>query len=506
MATESARYEHLLKPIKDLTEEWGIECAKELEDYLEELQDLTIAFEGEECSEVDFAQAALIIQNSTKVYGKQVENLSQLVLSALDTLKKKAAARYRQRTAELGDEVDEFGDEEELLVLDLDAILEGRRIDMPEVYEDTTAEGMDMLRRRTFDAAAIALMVDDVDSLALQGTAVHESGMIEVTDGLDVREVTMDLDQDGGGGFNVDGNDDGLEDFLEGGGDAMMGDGDGGAAAEGSEHGGEQGAGMADPSSENDDDADNEPNDPSFNGTDGMPEYYSSEEEEAPDPWAPLDPHDADDADERVPRPRPFRKGKTWSKPRASNRAASSVPGSALADPVLLGLPEDSLCSSSSSSSSAAAAAGGQGTGAHWWGAAAAASLTAAHFAPGGVSRLEFSQMGERFVAGERASRHKEAAARRQQQRLLAASQAASATQRHRANQYDDDDDDVNGSYDIGNYDDESDDESEPWSTQDAVSQEPAPLLLGLGEDTAACSYEGLASKMLEKMKREAEA
>jgi hypothetical protein len=496
MATEAARYEHLLKPIKDLTEEWGIECAKELEDYLEELQDLTIAFDGEERSEVDFAQAALIIQNSTKVYGKQVENLSQLVLSALDTLKKKAAARYRQHAADLGDEVDEFGDEEELLVLDLDAILEGRRIDMAGIDEDTAAEGMDMLRRRTFDAAAVALMVDDSDSLALQGTSVHPSGMIAMNDGLDVREVTMDLEVDGGGGFggfDVDEEEKGgaaVEHVPAGTADVTMGGGGIGAAAEG----------MADPVDGYDSDGvHHEPDYPDYVEHMGdMPEVEEEEEEE--DPWAPLDPHDADDADERVPRPRPFRKGKTWSKPRASSHAASSVPGSALADPVLLGLPEDSLCSSSSSSS-AAAAAGGEG--AHWWGAAAVASLTAAHFAPGGVSRLEFSQMGERFVAGERASRHKEAAARRQQQRLLAASQAASATQRHRASQSEIDDD-SDGDNEPNDFDYDSD--SEPWPTPDG-SQDPPPLLLGLsGEDTAACSYEGLASKMLEKMKREAEA
>ena len=73
------RYAHLLNPIREMTEQWNIDAAAELQDYLEELQSLTIAFEGEERREVDFAEAALIIQQSTKIYSKRVDRLSELV-------------------------------------------------------------------------------------------------------------------------------------------------------------------------------------------------------------------------------------------------------------------------------------------------------------------------------------------------------------------------------------------------------------------------------------------
>ena len=95
---QQSRFEHLLKPIKELTETWGIDAANELSEYLEELQSLTIAFEGEERREVDFAEAALIIQQSTKLYGKNVDRLSELVETCLTAVQKKtAASRLRER-------------------------------------------------------------------------------------------------------------------------------------------------------------------------------------------------------------------------------------------------------------------------------------------------------------------------------------------------------------------------------------------------------------------------
>jgi hypothetical protein len=40
------RFAHLLQPIRDLAENWNIDIAKELEDYLEELEHVTFSFDG----------------------------------------------------------------------------------------------------------------------------------------------------------------------------------------------------------------------------------------------------------------------------------------------------------------------------------------------------------------------------------------------------------------------------------------------------------------------------
>lgn len=50
-----SRYEHLLKPIRDLTKNWQIDIASELEDYLEELERISVSFDGG-ATNVDFAE------------------------------------------------------------------------------------------------------------------------------------------------------------------------------------------------------------------------------------------------------------------------------------------------------------------------------------------------------------------------------------------------------------------------------------------------------------------
>lgn len=74
---QNSRFESLLRPIRDLSENWSIDIAQELEDYLEELGDIQISFAGGET--VNFAEAALLIQGSACIYGKKVEYLHALV-------------------------------------------------------------------------------------------------------------------------------------------------------------------------------------------------------------------------------------------------------------------------------------------------------------------------------------------------------------------------------------------------------------------------------------------
>jgi condensin-2 complex subunit H2 len=45
----------------DLAQNWAIDVAKDLEDYLEELESIKISFDGGKTS-LNFAQAALVIQ------------------------------------------------------------------------------------------------------------------------------------------------------------------------------------------------------------------------------------------------------------------------------------------------------------------------------------------------------------------------------------------------------------------------------------------------------------
>ncbi|KXZ49628.1 hypothetical protein GPECTOR_20g485 [Gonium pectorale] len=81
------RFAHLLKPIRDLQDNFNIDLAHELEEYLDQLENAQFAFEGAKHGMVDFAEAALLIQGSTCVYSKKVEYLYNLVYQALEAVK-----------------------------------------------------------------------------------------------------------------------------------------------------------------------------------------------------------------------------------------------------------------------------------------------------------------------------------------------------------------------------------------------------------------------------------
>lgn len=90
-ATE--RFAYLLKPIRELSDNWNIDIASELEDYLEELDNVSFAFkDGEEDGKerelipMSFAEAAMLIQGSACVYSRKVEYLYNLVYQTLNVL------------------------------------------------------------------------------------------------------------------------------------------------------------------------------------------------------------------------------------------------------------------------------------------------------------------------------------------------------------------------------------------------------------------------------------
>jgi len=86
---EDQRFAELLKPIKDLTQNWEVPLAEILSGYMDELQQVTITFDGGQTS-VNFAQAALVLQGTASVYSKKVDFLWQMVLKTTELLRNKS--------------------------------------------------------------------------------------------------------------------------------------------------------------------------------------------------------------------------------------------------------------------------------------------------------------------------------------------------------------------------------------------------------------------------------
>ena len=100
------RFAHLLKPIRDLAENFSIDLAAELEDYLEELEGIEISFHDEASDAtrtLNFAEAALLIRGSSLIYSKKVDYLYELVFKVLDTV---CAQRDKRIRVDLHDDVD----------------------------------------------------------------------------------------------------------------------------------------------------------------------------------------------------------------------------------------------------------------------------------------------------------------------------------------------------------------------------------------------------------------
>ena len=455
---QQSRFEHLLKPIKELTETWGIDAANELSEYLEELQSLTIAFEGEERREVDFAEAALIIQQSTKLYGKNVDRLSELVETCLTAVQKKtAASRLRERCDEIDDGEDVFGNEAIMLILDLDTIEEApnSKINLPDTHRDEQERHLDELRRRShagFDVHAAGLSLMDSNPIADSGAILLDGGESNSVD-----EFSLDAPREASGSEDLSMAD---TDTLP---DPAMADGEQEAFAD---------ADMASPG-----DADHEYAQECYEGEE------EEEEEEEEDPYAPLDPHDPMDGEERLPVACPYRKGKTWAKPRRSTGAMwDSDTG---ADPVLLGLPSDRVALDS---------------GACAW--HAPAQLRASHFAAGGVTCAEFTGVAKIHYEKERAARRKAAAAARKAE--LEAQQRRSGKSRVGVAVFAEDEDDMDHADNFTDDAYEDDDFPGVADEADSGTSSALPALFPV-ENVESSTYEDLARRKLEQLKIEAD-
>ncbi|KAM9334910.1 condensin-2 complex subunit H2 [Symphorus nematophorus] len=105
MESTESRFAHLLQPIRELTKNWDIDVASELNDYLEELDEMCITFDGGK-TRLNFAEAALLIQGSACIYSKKVELLHSLVYQTLEYINDKNKKRNKQAAASQEDDAD----------------------------------------------------------------------------------------------------------------------------------------------------------------------------------------------------------------------------------------------------------------------------------------------------------------------------------------------------------------------------------------------------------------
>jgi condensin-2 complex subunit H2 len=88
LSEREQRFSDLILPIRDLAINWDIDIATHLEEYLDELESIKFSVKGDK-SNLNFAEAALLIQGSTAVYCRKVEYLHNLVLQALELVSQK---------------------------------------------------------------------------------------------------------------------------------------------------------------------------------------------------------------------------------------------------------------------------------------------------------------------------------------------------------------------------------------------------------------------------------
>lgn len=174
MSGESTtRFAHLLQPIRDLSKVWKIEIAEELEKYIEEVAELLVTNPEDGVTQLNFAEAALLIQGSTAIYSRKVELLYQLVYQALDllVLDKSKDGKHKSKTVQSGLWAP-IPETDELLTID-HLIKEGRHI----VLDHNAPEQRQATQRRV----PLFLMPRDQEDrrkheFRISACTVHHSG------------------------------------------------------------------------------------------------------------------------------------------------------------------------------------------------------------------------------------------------------------------------------------------------------------------------------------------
>jgi condensin-2 complex subunit H2 len=142
------RFKSLIEPIKDLAANWDIDVAESLSDYLEELESLRITLDGGE-TQLNFAEAALLIQGSTTIYSRKVEYLHQLVLKSLEFITSKKVKKDKIKSnnndnndgnkTNIDDDLLEFGCDPSFLLLD-NVVEPGHNIDLRSSVNDLNSK------------------------------------------------------------------------------------------------------------------------------------------------------------------------------------------------------------------------------------------------------------------------------------------------------------------------------------------------------------------------------
>ncbi|XP_067173748.1 condensin-2 complex subunit H2 [Apteryx mantelli] len=141
MEDVESRFLHLLQPIRDLTKNWEVDVAAQLGEYLEELDQICISFDGGKTT-MNFIEAALLIQGSACIYSKKVEYLYSLVYQALDFISNKKREKQPSSVGEDGKDADaSFGtEEEEFLSLDDIGDTSQASVDMRKDHQPNTVD------------------------------------------------------------------------------------------------------------------------------------------------------------------------------------------------------------------------------------------------------------------------------------------------------------------------------------------------------------------------------
>lgn len=93
MSSEDVQGKNLakLQPIRQLENNWSVDIAGELSEYIDVLSNMNFEVDG--IPDLDFSEAALVVYHSSCTYSKKVEHLYKLAMAALESAKAKSKSK-----------------------------------------------------------------------------------------------------------------------------------------------------------------------------------------------------------------------------------------------------------------------------------------------------------------------------------------------------------------------------------------------------------------------------